>query len=140
VSLQPFVGPRHRLQFRNHFYTDDRTPWTSDQSVARPLPTYRRTHRTNTHADIHVLTGIRTHYPNIRAGGGSSFLRPRGHCDRPITSTRSAKSPTTTEHQTQCTQKRLHKTLLQIENFGTQTLITRFIFRINNHKNTIRKK
>jgi hypothetical protein len=48
MALQPFVGPWPLLQYRNHFYTDGRTPWTSDQ----PLPTHRtsqtrnkRTHR-----------------------------------------------------------------------------------------------
>jgi hypothetical protein len=31
------------LQFRNLFYTDGRSPWTSDQPVARPLPTHKTT-------------------------------------------------------------------------------------------------
>jgi hypothetical protein len=39
MALQPFVGPWLLLQFRNLFYTDGRTTWTSDQQVARPLPT-----------------------------------------------------------------------------------------------------
>jgi hypothetical protein len=43
MALQPFVGPWPLLQFHNHFYTDGRTPWTSDQPVARPLPTQRTT-------------------------------------------------------------------------------------------------
>jgi hypothetical protein len=43
MALQPFVGSWLLLQFRNPFYTDDRTPWTSDQSVARPLPTHGTT-------------------------------------------------------------------------------------------------
>jgi hypothetical protein len=34
----PLVGPWPLLQFRNLFYTDGRTPWTSDQPVAKPLP------------------------------------------------------------------------------------------------------
>jgi hypothetical protein len=29
------------------FYTDDRAPWPSDQSVARPLPTHNTTHSQN---------------------------------------------------------------------------------------------
>jgi hypothetical protein len=29
MALQPVVGLWPLLQFRNHFYTDDRTPWTS---------------------------------------------------------------------------------------------------------------
>jgi hypothetical protein len=43
VVLQPFVGPWPVLQFRNHFYTAGKTPWTRDQPVARPLPTHRTT-------------------------------------------------------------------------------------------------
>jgi hypothetical protein len=41
MALQPLVGPWPLLQFRNHFYTDGITPWTSFQPVARPLPTHR---------------------------------------------------------------------------------------------------
>jgi hypothetical protein len=41
MVLQPFVGPWPLLQFRKLFYTDGRSPWTSDQPVAGPLPTYR---------------------------------------------------------------------------------------------------
>jgi hypothetical protein len=43
MGLQPLVGPWPLLQFLNLFYTDDRTPWTSDQPVARQLPTHRTT-------------------------------------------------------------------------------------------------
>jgi hypothetical protein len=43
MALQPFVGNWSFLQFRNLFYTDDRTPCMSDQPVARPLPTQRTT-------------------------------------------------------------------------------------------------
>jgi hypothetical protein len=38
--LQTLVGP-WLLQFRNNFYTDGRTPWTSDQPIARPVPIHR---------------------------------------------------------------------------------------------------
>jgi hypothetical protein len=41
------VGPLPLLQFRNRFYTDSMTPWTSDQPVARPLPTHRTTQTRN---------------------------------------------------------------------------------------------
>jgi hypothetical protein len=47
MALQPFVGPWPLLQFCNIFYTDGRTPRTSDQPVARPLPTYRTTQTQN---------------------------------------------------------------------------------------------
>jgi hypothetical protein len=46
-GLQPFVGPWPLLQLRNNFYTDGRTPWPSDQPVARPLPTHRTTQTQN---------------------------------------------------------------------------------------------
>jgi hypothetical protein len=46
MALHPFVGPL-LLQFRNPFYTDGRTPWTSDRAVARPLPTHRTTQTQN---------------------------------------------------------------------------------------------
>jgi hypothetical protein len=39
--------------FRNHFYTDGRTPWTSDQPVARPLPTHRTTQTQNKRTQRH---------------------------------------------------------------------------------------
>jgi hypothetical protein len=79
MALQPFVGPWPLLQFHNlFFYTVGRTPWTSDQSVARPLPT----HRINAHTDIHALSGIRTHDPSVRASEDSSCLRQGGHCVR----------------------------------------------------------
>jgi hypothetical protein len=38
-----------------------RTPWTGDQPVARPL----------INASIHDLSGIRTHYSNVRASEDS---------------------------------------------------------------------
>jgi hypothetical protein len=81
MPLQPSVGLWPLLLFRNHFYTDGRTPWTGDQPVARPLPA----HTINSYTDIHASSGIRTHDPSVRAGGDVSCLRPRGHCDRPTT-------------------------------------------------------
>jgi hypothetical protein len=87
MALQPFVGPWPLLQFRNHFYTDGKTAWTSDQPMARPLLTYRTTQIQNkrTHTNIHALSGIRTHDPSVRASEDkSSCLGLRGHCDRPM--------------------------------------------------------
>jgi hypothetical protein len=46
MALQSF-GPWPLLQFRNLSYTDGRTPWMSDQPVARPLPTCRTTRTQN---------------------------------------------------------------------------------------------
>jgi hypothetical protein len=42
MALQPFVGPWPLYQFLN-FLTVTKTPWTGDQSAARPLPVYRTT-------------------------------------------------------------------------------------------------
>jgi hypothetical protein len=41
------VGPWPLLQFVIFFYTDSRTPWTSDQPVAKSLPTQRTTQTQN---------------------------------------------------------------------------------------------
>jgi hypothetical protein len=67
------------------FFPDGRTPWTSDQLVARPLRKHRTTQTQNTHIhtpNIHALSGIRTHDRSVRAGEDSSCLRPHGYCDR----------------------------------------------------------
>jgi hypothetical protein len=42
VALQPFVGPWPLFQFLI-LYKVGRTPWMRNQSVSRPLPTYRIT-------------------------------------------------------------------------------------------------
>jgi hypothetical protein len=43
MALQNFIGPWPLLRFPNLFYTGGRTPWTTDQPIARPLPTHRTT-------------------------------------------------------------------------------------------------
>jgi hypothetical protein len=53
MVLQPFVWPWPLLQFRNLFYTAGRTSWTSDQPVARQLPTHRRTQTQNKRTHRH---------------------------------------------------------------------------------------
>jgi hypothetical protein len=53
MALQTFVGPWPLLQFRNHFYTDGRTPRTSDQPVAVPLRTHRTTQTQNKRTHRH---------------------------------------------------------------------------------------
>jgi hypothetical protein len=40
MALQPFVGPWPLFRFLNPIYTVSRTPWTGDEPVAKPLPTY----------------------------------------------------------------------------------------------------
>jgi hypothetical protein len=80
MALPAHSGPWPLIHFRNHFYTDGRTPWTSDQSVARPLPTHRTTRTQNKRIhtrNIHALSGIRTHDPSVRASEDISYLRLR---------------------------------------------------------------
>jgi hypothetical protein len=49
------VGPWPFLQFRNLFYTNGRTPWTSYQLVSRPLPTHMKTQTQNKHTQTSML-------------------------------------------------------------------------------------
>jgi hypothetical protein len=72
------------FQFHNHF-TDCRTPWKSDQLVARPLPKQRATQTQNKHIHIrkiHALRGIRTHNPGFRASEDSTCPIPLVYRDR----------------------------------------------------------
>jgi hypothetical protein len=48
-------------------------------SARRKAVTYTQN---NTNTDIHASSGIRNHDPSVQAGEDSSYLRPRGHCDR----------------------------------------------------------
>jgi hypothetical protein len=85
MALPAYSEPRLLIQFRNNFFTDGSAPWTGDQPVARPLPKHRTTPTQNKciHTpNIHDLSGIRTHDHSLRASEDSSFLRPRGYCDR----------------------------------------------------------
>jgi hypothetical protein len=61
MAIPAHSGSRPLIQFRNLFYTDGGTPWTSDQPVARPLPTHRTTQHKRVHTpNIHAPNGIRT--------------------------------------------------------------------------------
>jgi hypothetical protein len=54
-----------------------RTPWTSDQLFARPLPKHRTARTQNKHIhtpNIHALSGIRTHDHDVRASEDSSAI------------------------------------------------------------------
>jgi hypothetical protein len=85
MALPAHSGPWTLIQFHNHFFTDGRTPWMSDQLVARPLPIHRTTQTQNKRIhtpNIHALSGIRTHDPSVRASEDSSCLTPRSYCDR----------------------------------------------------------
>jgi hypothetical protein len=73
------------FQFYDHF-TDGRTPWASDQLVARPLPKHRTTQTQNKHIhipNIHALCGIRTHDLGFRASEDSTCLRPLSYVTGP---------------------------------------------------------
>jgi hypothetical protein len=69
--LTYLIRSSYTLQCRGLFFhfdhfTDGRTPWTSDQPVARPLPNHRTTQTQNKHIHIpntHALCGIRTKDP-----------------------------------------------------------------------------
>jgi hypothetical protein len=68
-------------------FTDGRAPWTSGQSVARPLPNHRTTQTQNKRIhtpNIHALCWIRTHDPGFRTSEDSTCLRPLGYRDRPL--------------------------------------------------------
>jgi hypothetical protein len=68
-----------------YYFTDDRTPWTTDELVARSLPKHRLTETLNKHInipDIHTLCGIRTHDPGFRSSEDSTCVRPLGYRDR----------------------------------------------------------
>jgi hypothetical protein len=45
--FQAIQGPCLLFSFANFFYTDGRTPWKSDQLVAKPLPKHRTTQTNN---------------------------------------------------------------------------------------------
>jgi hypothetical protein len=49
----PLLGPGLSFSFVIFFYTDGGTPWTSDQPVARPLPTHRATQTQNKRTHKH---------------------------------------------------------------------------------------
>jgi hypothetical protein len=91
MPLPAHSGPKPLIQFRNHFYSDGRTPWMSDQLVARPLPKHKTTQTQNTRMqtpNIDALSGIRTHDRSVRASEDSSMSLGRGHTKE--TSNRSA--------------------------------------------------
>jgi hypothetical protein len=64
IALPAHSGPRPLIQFRNHFFTDGRTPWTGDQPVARPLPEQRTTETQNKRTQT-FITQVRFE-PTIR--------------------------------------------------------------------------
>jgi hypothetical protein len=84
LAPQPPWALAFDFQFHDHF-TDGRTPWTSDQIVARPLPKHRTTqtqNKTHTHKNIHAFCGIRTYDPGFRMSEVTTCLRPLGYSDQ----------------------------------------------------------
>jgi hypothetical protein len=81
VALQSFrtLAAPHR-RFLELFYTYGRTPWTSDQPVARPLPTQDNT--TQKDADKHPCLQRDSNPRSQQLTGQDPRLRPHGHCDR----------------------------------------------------------
>jgi hypothetical protein len=85
MALQP-LWALAAFQFPDLF-TIGRTPWMSDQLVARPLPKQRTAQTQNKHIytpNIHAVSGIRTHDHSIRESEHSSWLRPPGYRDRTV--------------------------------------------------------
>jgi hypothetical protein len=54
MALQPFIGIWPLFQFLE-LYTVGRTPWTGDQPVTMPLPTYRITQTQNKRTQTSIL-------------------------------------------------------------------------------------
>jgi hypothetical protein len=74
----PLLGPG--LIFRSVIFLAHSR---SHQPVARQVPrTGQHQHRINVHTDIHALSGIWTHDPNVLASDDSSCLRPYSHSER----------------------------------------------------------
>jgi hypothetical protein len=84
MTLQPFIGPWPLLQFHNPFFIQSvgLLGRVISPSEGRYLHTGQHKQRINAQTDIHVLSGIRTYDPSVRASEDSSCLTPRGHCDR----------------------------------------------------------
>jgi hypothetical protein len=83
MKLQPFVGHWPLFQF-GYLFLHRWQNSLDGRSARRKAATYTGQHkdRINAHTDIHVLSGIRTHDPSVRASEDSSCLRSRGHCAR----------------------------------------------------------
>jgi hypothetical protein len=55
-------------------------------SAHRKAATYTGKYKHRINGNIHALSGIRIHDLSVQAGEDISCLRPRGHCDRLLTS------------------------------------------------------
>jgi hypothetical protein len=80
--LYSLLGPG-LLFFHNHFTpTVGHLGRVISPSQGRYQHRWQHEHRINAHTNIHASNGIRTHDPSVRAGEGSSCLRPRVQLDR----------------------------------------------------------
>jgi hypothetical protein len=83
MTLQPFLGPRLLFQFLD-FLHSRYDSLDGGSVVTRPLPT----HRTQTQNKRTETSMSRVGFePMIPAFEDSSWFTPRGHCDRPSSST-----------------------------------------------------
>jgi hypothetical protein len=89
VQFRPRPPPwNFRFTSVTRYSTVDRTPWTGDQLIARPLPA----HTTQTQTlNIHAQSGIQTHCSGVRASEDSSCLRLLVYRDRLRTLNKSQK-------------------------------------------------
>jgi hypothetical protein len=85
MALQPFVGPWQLFQSPNPIHSQLEHLDGELAHLKAASYTQNNTNTEKTHTDIHALSGIRTHYPSVRASEESSCLRRRGHCHRPRT-------------------------------------------------------
>jgi hypothetical protein len=66
--------------------TDGKSPWTSDQLIARPVATQDNTNRINVHIhiNIHASSRIQTYNPGIQESQDSLCLTSLSYCDRHV--------------------------------------------------------
>jgi hypothetical protein len=77
----------HRTSVKSSFhfsflFLESRYDSLDGGSARLKAATYTRQHKHRINANVHALSGRRTHDPSVRAGKDSSCLKPRGHCDR----------------------------------------------------------
>jgi hypothetical protein len=76
--------------FRDHFYKDDRIPWTISPSQGRYLHTGQHKHRINAHRHPCLKWDSNPRFQSS-SERRQFILRPRGHCDRKIATIRATK-------------------------------------------------
>jgi hypothetical protein len=74
LCIHTFPSPNG---FLISFTTNGRTPWTSDQLVARPVPTHDTT-QARPRANSHALRGTRNREPVYKPSRPAPLDRPKG--------------------------------------------------------------